>query len=148
MIKFEFDFSQNFNDNQVIYRLKDYSFECYSPIKSDVAFLIDCLEIEADSQSGIVCGVSGFCAHTMWKKEKLDIPLALKGQLKIQGHFESGTIKRFMENTPVYFDSDSGWVCIGNPCVKNCISVKFTKNTIASLNNNVLIALWIKPEFV
>ena len=148
MITFEIDFSQYLNDNRVIYRLKDYSFECDSPIQSDIAFLIDCLEIEVDSQSGIVCGVSGFCAHTMWKKEKLDIPLASKGQLKIRGRFESGTIKRFMENTPVYFDSDSGWICIGNQDVKNCISVEFSKNTIASLNNDILIALWVKPEFV
>ena len=48
----------------------------------------------------------------------------------------------------MFFDSSSGWFCVGDPDFKGTINVNFIENAIATLNSQGEIkALWIKPVF-
>ena len=48
----------------------------------------------------------------------------------------------------MFFDSSSGWFCVGDTDFKGTINFNFIENAIATLNSQGEIkALWIKPVF-
>lgn len=145
---FQTDFESMHCGTHVSYFVREYSFN-YSTVKNtDIVLLIDCLEMNADSETGIIHGVKGFHAHTMWKNMKLSAPHARNGTLKLKEKCDTGMIKRILENVNTYYDKTTNWICIGTPYSNDCISVTFADNLIASIKNGLLTALWIQADFI
>lgn len=143
---FKADFSQPRNNNVIKYIPSEYSFYCNAS-GVDSAMLIDCLELNIDSESGIVYAISGFHSYMIWKKAVLIAPISRNGVLKSFEAIESGETLRIAENVSTFVDSSSGWICIGSPEYISCPCVRFCENGIAVLNNGQLRALWVNPVF-
>lgn len=60
-----------------------------------------------------------------------------------------GTGMDYATHWETYFDSESGIVCIGDPTItEQTQNIEFTHHTIASITNQELVAVWIKPKFL
>ncbi len=145
-MRFEIDFTQPQNNNVIKYIPTEYSFSC-NAFGVDSALLIDCLELNMDSESGIVCAISGFHSYMIWEKATLIAPISSDGVLKSSEVIESGEVLRIAENVSTFVDSSSGWICIGSPEYIGCTCVRFCENVIAVLDNGKLKALWVSPVF-
>ena len=50
------------------------------------------------------------------------------------------------DDLPMFINTESGWVCIGNPEAKGR-AVEFINNCVAVINDNCeFVSLWLKPE--
>ena len=50
------------------------------------------------------------------------------------------------ERWPIYINKKKGWVCIGNPKNNAKEMIEFAPNCIASLKDQEIIAIWLKPR--
>lgn len=99
--------------------------------------------------SSIYC-ISGFNPQHKWRNAKLNFPKAIKGRLEINlnGDEIPGTGVEYVTNWDTFYDQQSGVVCIGQPLfIEEAVNVEFNMNTIATVVEQVLIAIWIKPKF-
>lgn len=100
--------------------------------------------------SNVYC-ISGVNPQHNWYKAKLSLPKAIKGSLQVE--FDEvvipGTGIDYATDWKTYYDHETGIICMGEPTFIGQVSnVEFTCNTIASVLNQELIAVWIKPKFV
>lgn len=51
-------------------------------------------------------------------------------------------------NWSTFYDPISGWICIGSHSSKESAAIEFASNTIAVVCNQMIVALWLKPEFI
>ncbi len=47
---------------------------------------------------------------------------------------------------PIYINRKEGWVCLGNPETKDKLLIEFAPNSVATINREELIAVWLHPK--
>jgi uncharacterized protein YbdZ (MbtH family) len=98
--------------------------------------------------NNLVVQVDGFCPNHEWILTDLLVPNYEMGQLMVLKTYEPGFSYRLNKiHWPVYYNQQSGWVCVGDPTKKNQ-AVEFITNVVAVVENSELQALWLKPVFV
>lgn len=130
------------------YTKGEYSFESIPRYSADISLLIDYLELCFDSNTKRLRRICGMCAHTAWIDKKLTPPLCSYGSLMLKKDIKSGDVIRISENQNVYYDKNSGWVCIGEYDSEKSRSVGVSQSIIVSLEDNNISAVWLRPEFV
>ena len=160
MIRLCADTNKPMADGYVFYNLSENGMDTYPEKNSEITLL--CTYI----QTGFVSGdsddtnyVNNMCANQIfglapyqsWKAIKLNIPkVTHKCALRLLDVFDWGTkrLDNRDDEWEMFFDSSSGWFCVGDPDFKGTINVNFIENAIATLNSQgEIIALWIKPVF-
>lgn len=160
MIRLCADTNKPMADGYVFYNSSENGMDTYPEKNSEITLL--CTYI----QTGFVSGdsddtnyVNNMCANQIfglapyqsWKAIKLNIPkVTHKCALRLLDVFDWGTkrLDNRDDEWEMFFDSSSGWFCVGDPDFKGTINVNFIENAIATLNSQGEIkALWIKPVF-
>jgi hypothetical protein len=80
-------------------------------------------------------------------KSNYQVPEFQKGILKVEHNLKYGFAYRINEkDISVYVNTQTGWVCIGNP-EKKGDTVEFINNCVAVIDDEKnFISLWLKPE--
>lgn len=152
-MKFRIDYNE-FNDYGVpIYINSEQSFDFEPYVNSNFSIMLGSsytsLEINLNNEK--VLYLSGFNPTIMWKKGKVVLPNYKKGTLFIENLEDCfpgmgvETHNQFITS----YDKKNGWLCLYSDYKSeydHC--VMFTRNTIVALNNNIIVAIWIKPKFI
>jgi hypothetical protein len=136
----------------LVYREEDYSFDI-EPLSGsgDASIMINDLQLEIDHEGKIIY-VWGYCPLIKYeetdefpKKYKTQSLVALLERPPI-----SGISYRINENErwPIYINKKKGWVCIGNPVANEKQMIEFAPNCIAVLENQEIVAIWLKPKYL
>lgn len=97
-----------------------------------------------------VIQIWGFCGFATCMQSDFRVPQNRKGTLTVIGDFKSGvgSYRINAKDSPVYLNSRTGWVCVGNPQISGH-AVEFINNCVAVINNiGDFVALWLKPQFI
>lgn len=146
-MRFSIDNNIAIQDRLLTYLTDEYSFNI-EPATNEVEFevLINNLNLTV-SQGNNVVQVMGMCSHEGWIPADFEVPKYAGGALKVLTDLEPGFSYRLNKdkNWQVFVNKKTGWICIGNPTHKSN-AVEFCKNCIAVLDNEKLVAIWLKPK--
>lgn len=140
-IKYKFTY---INQRKIFYLPDEFSFNV-KPLTPEIDYYLILNYINLTVVNNLVVQVDGFCPNHDWILTDLPVPNYEIGQLKVLKNYEPGFSYRLNNiDWPVYYNQQSGWVCVGDPTKKN-EAVEFTTNVVAVVENNELQALWMKP---
>ena len=143
MIKFSIQYNNKMAEGRLIY-YDTGEFDFLENENADILVLLG-----FDSVTMTAKGVWGLHPNRIWIKKHLRRPDAQKGELCLITDIEPGTNVRLEGiGGTTYYDRQTGWVCIGEPCCRDGKGVEFATNTIAVVKNMELQSLWLKPELV
>jgi len=134
----------------LVYREENYSFDIELHDGSGfTSIMINDLQLEIDDEGEIIY-VWGLCP-LIKHEETNEIPenyssnclVALLDKPPIPGVSYRLNDK---ERWPIYINKKKGWVCIGNPKKKGRELVEFVPNCVATLEDQKIIAIWLKPK--
>lgn len=149
MIKLNAYYDKKSSKGQVFYNPVEKGFDTIPDVKSDITLLISYVNIGFDSDDMCSNQIFGLSPAYSWIRQKLLVPENFtRCALKLNEDFDYGTWRLDRGNEwKTYYDSDSGWICIGNPIKKGqTININFLDNAIAVLNlQGELQSLWMKP---
>ncbi len=138
---------QNFS---LVYRDEDYSFDV-EPLdgSGDTSIMINDLQLEIDHEGKIIY-VWGYCPLVKYQeieeypqKYQAQSLVALLDKPPIPGISYRLNEK---ERWPIYINKKKGWVCIGNPKVNGKQMIEFVPNCVATLEDQEITAIWLKPK--
>lgn len=136
---------------QVIYVSNEHSFDFEPSRNADITLMINNLYLGIDSETMLAQQVWGYSPKSSWINKKLRVPLSSIGELNLFERVEAGLSKRLIgsESWKTSFDPEIGWVCIGDENLSyHEIAVEFATNTVAVLDGEKLISIWLKPIFI
>lgn len=147
-MKFKIEYTGVLENRLLTYDIEECSFDM-EPIVHGVNFdlVVNKLNLTVVDDNKIV-QVWGYCGLAAWMKSDYTVSHSIKGTLKVVEDLKAGvgSYKVNIEELPVYITTQTGWVCIGNPKVKDN-AVEFINNCIAVIdNNNEFVSLWLKPQ--
>ena len=133
----------------LIYREDEFSFDM-EPWVHEIDFDIAINTLTLTVIDGKVIQLSGLCGLNNTMKANHGVPQSHKGELNVlfpEKYLDrAGCYRVNKEDFPVYVNTLTGWVCIGNP-KKTGSAVEFINDCVAVIDNNkVLVSLWLKPE--
>lgn len=149
-MKFIIQESQEDQTFSLVYRPKDYSFDV-EPLDGtgDTSIMINDLQLEIDHE-GRIMYVWGLCPLIQY--EEID---------EFPFKYKAGSLVALLDTPPVpgisyrlnegqrwmiYINRKKGWVCLGNPEIKDKQLIEFAPNCIATMDGQELIAVWLHPE--
>lgn len=144
----------NFQDyGTPIYRKSEQSFDFEPYISSDFSLMLGTsyTSLEINLSEKKVMYLSGLSPTKTWIRKKVILPQFKKGTLYIEDLEDClpgmgiETNNKFSTN----YDKETGWIFFYSSDVmeyKQC--VMFAHNIIVALNNDIVSALWIKPNFI
>ena len=147
-MKFFIEYTGNSEQRKLIYREDEYSFDMEPSVyELDFELAINTLTLTVVDEK--IIQLSGFCGLNKKMKSNYDTPQSQKGELKVLNSEKylkkSGCYGVNNEDWPVYVNTHTSWVCIGDPLKKNN-AVEFINNCIAVIDDNKEFrALWLKP---
>ncbi|MBS1559895.1 MAG: hypothetical protein JST69_14335 [Bacteroidetes bacterium] len=111
--------------------------------KVDIELIVNKLSLTVTNNQ--VVHVSGFCGYKEWIATDKNVPKYSKGILKVEHDLKHGLAYGINdEDLPVYVNSKTGWVCIGNP-EKQGRAVEFISNCVAVIDDGGFVSLWLRP---
>ena len=136
-----------------IYDIKEQAFFTEPEITGGISIMIDAAytSLEVSLISSTLYCVSGFNPQKTWEKAHLVYPKAIQGLVKVtfDVHVQQGIGIDYAVDWKTFYDKSTGVICIGNSNIPHdAINVEFANNTIASIDNGHLVAVWFKPSFV
>ena len=145
-MKFKINHQDKVEERVLIYRSEEYSFDM-KPWASIMDFELALNNLTLTVVDHKIIQLSGFCGLELAMNANINVPNSIKGALAIEDNLAKGfTHKIFKNHQPVYLNSKSGWVCIGNP-LKSGKAVEFIQNCIAVIGKEGLfLSLWLHPE--
>lgn len=134
----------------LVYREEDFSFDI-EPHNDNgfTSIMINDLQLEIDEEGEIIY-VWGLCPLIKFKETNVT-PKNYKSS-SLVALFEKppnpGISYRLNEKErwPIYINKKEGWICIGNLETNENQMVEFIPNCIASLSNQEIKAIWLKPK--
>jgi len=108
------------------------------------------VSLDIAAENGIAYYVSGCSPKRLWISQRLSTPDSTKGQLQVTSDtaFQRGTATDYRQGWQTFFDTSTGWICMGDRNEKkDCEVVEFGTNTLAVVKNGELKAVWVKPVF-
>lgn len=136
-----------------IYSMKEQAFFTQPDAPSDFSIMIKggYTSLDVSLISSTLYCVSGLSPQNTWKKAKLMYPSASQGLVKVIFDFsvQPGMGIDYAINWETFYDTSTGVICICNSNIPyDVANVEFTNNTVASIDNGNLVAVWLKPLFV
>lgn len=138
---------QNFS---LVYRSEDYSFDV-EPLDGtgDTSILINDLQLEIDHE-GKIMYVWGLCplikyetTHEFPIKYKTGSLVAVLDKPPVLGvSYRLNEGRRWL----IYINKEKGWICLGNPAIKDKQLIEFAPNCVATMEGHELIAVWLHPK--
>jgi len=143
---FKINYTNNLEDKTLIYREDEYSFDM-SPWNHVIDFELVLNKLTMTVVADKVTQLSGFCGLADCMNSNICVPEYSKGKLKIEHSLKNGfAYGIYNEDQPVYLNTKSGWVCIGNP-LKLGNAVEFIQNCVAVISDDgEFLSLWLKPK--
>ncbi|MDE3046710.1 MAG: hypothetical protein KGJ02_08760 [Verrucomicrobiota bacterium] len=149
-MKFLIQEPQENRNFSLVYRPRDYSFDI-EPLdgSGDTSIMVNDLQLEIDHE-GKIMYVWGLCPLIKYE-ETDEFPLKYQtGSLVavLDGPPVPGISYRLNEDHrwPIYINKKKGWVCIGDPEIKDKQLVEFAPNCVATITSQELTAVWLHPE--
>lgn len=147
-MKFEVEYTGVAEKRVLTYDIEECSFDI-EPTVHEINFdiAVNKLNLTVVDDNKVV-QVWGFCGFAAWMKSEYSVPRSIKGTLKVVDDLKPGvgSYKVNNEDFPVYINTQTGWVCIGNP-EKKGNAVEFINNCIAVIDDEKeFVSLWLKPE--
>lgn len=149
-MKFAIDYTSKAEHKIITYVPEDYAFDI-DPIVKEVDFdlalnMVNLTVLEHDGIHKVV-EVWGYCPYGGWLRTRHNVPKSQPGALCVLEDLECGFSYGINnEEWPVYVNTRTGWVCIGDP-KSSGEAVKFITNCVAVVDNNQeLTALWLRPQ--
>jgi len=150
MVMFSFQKPQKDQNFSLVYRAEDYSFDI-EPLEGtgDASIMINDLQLEIDYE-GKIMYVWGLCPLVKYEKTN-EFPSAYQiGRLVavLDTPPTLGVSYRLNENHrwPIYINKKKGWVCLGNPKIKDMCLIEFAPSCIATMDKEELVAVWLHPK--
>lgn len=141
-------------NGKIIYSESDKSFDFIpkesADIYADIYIAIAYLNLGFDSEEMKAQLIWGFNPKESWNDISHEPPTPFKGEILLLEEYEPGETWRIdkEEMWESYYNSDSGWFCIGDPNQEvTDVNVEFATDVIAVLQSNGLKALWFKFDF-
>lgn len=134
----------------LVYREEDYSFDIEPHDGSGfTSIMINDLQLEIDDEGKIIY-VWGLCPLIKYE-ETNEAPKSYESTSLVALLDKSpipGVSYRLNEKErwPIYINKKKGWVCIGNPKINGKQMIEFVPNCIATLENQEITAIWLKPK--
>lgn len=145
-MKFYIDHKGRPEARELIYRSDEYSFDMKPWVNvMDIELVLNKLTLTViDNQ---IIQLSGFCGLAVSMNSNICIPEYSKGKLKVKHNLKNGfAYGIYDKDRPVYLNTKSGWVCIGDP-LKSGNAVEFIQNCVAVVSDSGdLLSLWLKPK--
>lgn len=113
-------------------------------------FGVTCCGLAIDYETKNLLGVYGMAPCSVWLKRKLKVPTSTKAT--IRADFDSykankQTIFKYLRNSDTFYDSKSGWLCIGDRKLNSLTTTyEIAPDTLVSIYDNDIIAMWVKIE--
>lgn len=147
-MKFKVEYTGVAEERVLTYDIEECSFDI-EPIVQEINFdiVVNKLNLTVDDDNKVI-QVWGFCGLAAWMKSDYKVPHSIKGTLKVIDNLKAGvgSYKVNKEDFPVYINTQTGWVCIGNPEIIGN-AVEFINNCIAVISDEGdFLALWLRPQ--
>lgn len=136
-----------------IYSIKEQSFSTEPDAPGDFSIMIKggYTSLDVSLLSSTLYCISGFNPQKTWKKANLVYPEANDGSVKVifDCIVQPGMGIDYVTDWKTFYDKNTGVICIcGSNIPCNATNIEFTNNTIASIYDGKLVAVWLKPLFV
>jgi len=120
------------------------------PIVNEIDFELILNKLSMSVVDNRIIQLWGFCGLDKSMKSNYQVPEHRKGILGVEHDLKYGFAYGINSDDdyeyPVYVNTKTGWVCIGNPERKDN-AVEFINNCVAVIDdNNDFVSLWLKPE--
>ena len=136
-----------------IYSTKEQAFFTEPDAPGDFSIMIKggYTSLDVSLLSSTLYCVSGFNPQKTWEKANLAYPRASYGLVKVIFDFsvQRGMGIDYAIDWKTFYDKSTGVICMcGSNIPYNATNVEFTNNTVASIHNGKLVAVWLKPLFI
>jgi len=145
-MKFLIENTDKIGEQQLLYLEDECSFYMeYTGQKIELELILNKISL-AVSESRVV-DLSGFCGLDKSMKSNFKVPEYKKGILSVEHNLKYGLAYGINDDDlPVYVNTQTGWVCIGNP-EKKGNAVEFINNCVAVISDDGdFLALWLNPQ--
>ncbi|NCF71766.1 MAG: hypothetical protein GWP59_08710 [Chlamydiales bacterium] len=133
----------------LVYNLEDGSFDSSTPQHSRWGSIaVNYLTLEVNENFEILY-VLGYCPLIDYDEIDYKPENYSKNHLVVlagEELFEGITFGVNDEKWPLHINKKEGWVCIGNPKLVGKKVIEFSPGSIAVLDTDELVALWLHPE--
>lgn len=148
-MKFSIEYTSNIEPRKIIYHIDEWSFDT-EPTVQEINFdiVLNKINLTAIGADNRIAQVWGFCGLDKKMKSSYEVPERRKGILKVLEDLPSGvgSFSINKRNVPVYVNTQTGWVCVGDPEGKGN-AVEFINNCVAVIDEDKeFVSLWLKPE--
>ncbi|MEH6305244.1 hypothetical protein RYH73_06295 [Olivibacter sp. CPCC 100613] len=150
-MKFQIEYTGTAEQKTLIYDIEECSFDT-EPTVREIAFdvVLNKLNLTVIDDDNKIVQIWGFSGYNEWIKSNYEVPESKKGTLKVLGDLTSG-IGSYLINKkdlPIYVNTQSGWVCVGDPEGKGN-AVEFINNCVAVIDDDKeFVSLWLKPQSI
>lgn len=136
-----------------IYRKSEQSFDFDPYVSSNFSLMLGAsyTSLEIDLSDKKVLYLSGLSPQKSWIRTKIVLPQFKKGTLYVENLKDClhGMGIETINNFNVNYDKKTGWIFFySSDEIEYNQCVMFARNTIVALNNDVISAIWVKPNFI
>lgn len=149
-MKLRINYNKFNNYGKQIYRKSEQSFDFEPDINSDFSLMLGTsyVGIETDLSTGRLLYLSGFSPMKSWEKSKLILPDFVDGTIYIEELKDcyAGMGISIGSDFRALYDEDIGLICFlcgENIVYNNC--VRISPDVVIAINENNIVAIWIKP---
>jgi len=148
-MKFFIEESSEIGLQHLVYLFDEYSFFT-DKINDKIDFELAVNKITLSVLNNRVIDLGGFCGFAEWNKSGCQVPMYKKGILRVERNLKYGFVYGINDKEeydyPTYVNTQTGWVCIGDP-EKKGNAVEFITNCVAVIDDDMeFVSLWLKPE--
>jgi hypothetical protein len=149
-MKFSINYGDKKENRLLTYEVGECSFNI-KPRASEaivVDLALNALELNVADNKKII-EVLGFLRGARIQSN-YDVPKYKEGSLKVIDDLETGvgSYRVTKEDLPIYINTQTGWLCIGDPEQKGN-AVEFINHCVAVIDNNKeFVSLWLKPQLL
>jgi hypothetical protein len=147
-MKFIIEYSILVEQRLLTYIMDECSFDM-EPFVENYDFELILNKLTLSVIDNTIVQITGFCGLDKSMKSTCQVPEYKKGGLLVEHSLNYGFAYGINDDDnyeyPVYVNTQTGWVCIGNP-EKKGNAVEFINNCVAVIDDkNEFISLWLKP---
>jgi hypothetical protein len=145
-MKFIIEYGNPVEQRLLTYIPEECSFDM-EPIVSGIDFELILNKISLSVVDNRIIQLWGFCGLDKSMKSGYQVPEYKKGTLSVEHNLNFGFAYGINdEELPVYVNTQTSWVCIGNP-EKKGNAVEFINNCVAVIDDDKeFLSLWLKPQ--
>lgn len=145
-MKFIIKYGDSVEQRLLTYLPEECSFDM-EPIGSHIDLELILNKLSLSVVDNKITQLWGFCGLDKSMKSNYKVPEYQKGSLEVEHNLDFGFAYGINDDDwPVYINTQTGWVCIGNP-EKSGNAVEFINNCVAVIGDNKeFISLWLKPQ--